>query len=207
MSERAEIDFRCWTAAQAYAQAAFLRSEITFLLGPAGCGKTTTAMALALKFVQQYGGRLVLTRPLVECGEQLGFMPGDLAEKMGVWLGPIRDALQVLTHTKPEAILASQVELVPLAYARGRTFRKCVAILDEAQNCTYQQLKMWLTRLGDKCKMIVCGDPSQSDLADAINPLQLAVQRLRDCPQVEAIQFEEADIVRHPLVKEMLQRL
>ncbi len=183
--------------------------ELVFAVGPAGTGKTYLAVAMALSLLQQHRiKRLILTRPAVEAGERLGFLPGDLAEKVNPYLRPLYDALYDMT---PQAKVASMletglIEIAPLAFMRGRTLNDAFVILDEAQNTTEEQMKMFLTRMGFGSRMVVTGDTSQIDL-----PLQQgsgkprsgliqALKILKNIPALGIHAFTKDDVVRHPLV-------
>jgi phosphate starvation-inducible PhoH-like protein len=183
---------------------AFDRAELVFGIGPAGTGKTYLAVAYAAAMLERGTvDRLILSRPAVEAGERLGFLPGDMREKVDPYLRPLYDALyDMMPAEKVERGLASGViEVAPLAFMRGRTLANAVVILDEAQNTTSMQMKMFLTRLGENSRMIVTGDPSQIDLPPGqTSGLVEAVALLDGVAGVAAIRFTSADVVRHPLV-------
>ncbi len=188
--------------------AAYEESDLLFAVGPAGSGKTYTAIALAVRALKNREvRRIILSRPAVEAGEKLGFLPGDLKEKIDPYLQPLYDALQNMI---PEAKLTEYIEkgtiqIAPLAFMRGRTLSDAVVILDEAQNTTALQLKMFLTRLGFGGKMIVTGDLTQVDLPPTQKSgLCDALERFRNIPDIKIIEFNEKDIVRHPLVKKIV---
>lgn len=196
------------TRAQRRAQALYARSDVLVLLGPAGSGKTHTALALALADVLGPGPRrkVILSRPLVSCGEELGFLPGEVGEKLGPWHGAFLDVVPSITFAKPEVLLSQgTVELWPLGLMRGRTVARAVGILDEAQNCTMAQIRLFLSRLGQQGKLIVCGDPSQADVAG--RALARTARALRNLPGVGVVRIPETDCVRHPLIPAMLDRL
>ncbi|MCX7881693.1 MAG: PhoH family protein [Brevinematales bacterium] len=184
--------------------------DLVFGVGPAGTGKTYLAMATGLFYL--FSGkvkRLILTRPVVEAGENLGFLPGTFEEKLHPYLRPLFDALEdILSPEEAERLLLShQVEIAPLAYMRGRTLSNAFAILDEAQNATKMQMKMFLTRLGEGTKMVVTGDVTQIDLPSAQDSgLVEALHLLTKVPGVSIQYFDEEDIVRHPLVARILAR-
>jgi len=194
-------------------QARYLRAlldhDLVFALGPAGTGKTYLAVAVALVMLRQRRiDRIILSRPAVEAGERLGFLPGDLKEKVDPYLRPLYDALHDML---PEGKLASriesgQIEIAPLAFMRGRTLANAFVILDEAQNTTPAQMKMFLTRLGENGRMVVTGDPTQLDLPPgATSGLADAVARLRGLSTVEVVAFDRSDVVRHPLVSRIIE--
>lgn len=181
--------------------------HLTVALGPAGTGKTYLAISAAVEaFEAGEVGRIVLSRPAVEAGETLGFLPGDLQEKMAPYLRPLYDALSDrLGGKKLRALLADgSIEIAPIAYMRGRTLNNVFIVIDEAQNCTYGQIKMLLTRLGWHSTMVLTGDPDQSDLLPGLSGLADIAARLRGLPDVAVVDLTEADIVRHPLVASML---
>lgn len=193
-------------------QAAFIsaiqNSDLTFGVGPAGTGKTFIATALALQMLLEHQvQRIVLTRPVVEAGENLGFLPGDLIQKITPYLRPLYDIIEYLL---PPGIFKKleedeQFEVAPLAYMRGRTLFNSVVILDEAQNTTAEQMKMFLTRLGPNSKMIVTGDPGQSDIAGSKGSgLSHAVALLGNIPEIAVVQFTARDVVRHSLVQKII---
>jgi phosphate starvation-inducible PhoH-like protein len=183
---------------------AFDRSELVFGIGPAGTGKTYLAVAYAAAMLERGAvDRLILSRPAVEAGERLGFLPGDMKEKVDPYLRPLYDALyDMMPPEKVERALDSEViEVAPLAFMRGRTLSNAIIILDEAQNTTSMQMKMFLTRLGENSRMIVTGDPSQIDLPHGqASGLVEATTLLRGVAGVAQIRFTAADVVRHPLV-------
>ena len=181
--------------------------SVVLALGPAGTGKTYLAVAKAVEALE--GGkvqRIVLSRPAVEAGESLGFLPGDLNEKLAPYLRPLYDALTERLGTKRlKTMLAeSVIEIAPVAYMRGRTLSECFVVIDEAQNCTYGQLKMLLTRLGWRSTMVLTGDPDQTDLLPGISGLNDIARRLEPIAEVPVVRLTEGDIVRHPLVASML---
>jgi len=195
------------------AQSAYLnslqRNDLVFATGPAGTGKTYLAVAFAAACLEAGRcDRLILSRPAVEAGERLGFLPGDMREKVDPYLRPLYDALyDVLAPERVERGLATGViEIAPLAFMRGRTLSHAIVILDEAQNCTAVQLKMFLTRLGEESKMIVTGDPSQIDLpVGKDSGLTEAIDILRDIDEVDHIAFTKADVVRRELVGRIVE--
>ncbi|MBN7758550.1 PhoH family protein [Nitratireductor aquimarinus] len=180
------------------------RSELVFGIGPAGTGKTFLAVAYAAMLLERgVVDRIILSRPAVEAGERLGFLPGDMREKVDPYLRPLYDALyDMIPAEKVERALAADViEIAPLAFMRGRTLANSVVILDEAQNTTPMQMKMFLTRLGENARMIVTGDPSQIDLPpNTKSGLVEALEVLGDVPGIVTVRFGEKDVVRHPLV-------
>ncbi len=184
-------------------------SDLTFGIGPAGTGKTYLAVAMAVQALNsRQVQRLILTRPAVEAGEKLGFLPGDLAEKINPYLRPLYDALHdLLDFRRVQDMLATGViEVAPLAFMRGRTLNEAFIILDEAQNTTQEQMKMFLTRLGFGSRAVVTGDVTQIDLpAHARSGLVQAAQILSGVEGVSFIHFNDADVIRHPLVGRIVQ--
>jgi phosphate starvation-inducible PhoH-like protein len=183
---------------------ALARDEIIFALGPAGTGKTYVAVAQAVQqLIAGSVDRLILSRPAVEAGEKLGFLPGDMREKVDPYLRPLYDALYDMLPTEQvERRMASgEIEIAPIAFMRGRTLANAFIILDEAQNTTPMQMKMFLTRFGENSRMVVCGDPRQVDLPDiGKSGLADAVKRLDGVRGISMVRFNSADVVRHPLV-------
>ncbi len=193
---------------QSYIQA--IRShDIVFSIGPAGTGKTYLAMAMAIRALQERQvKRIVLTRPAVEAGERLGFLPGDLAEKINPYLRPLYDALHDMMEPGRTAALIERgtIEVAPLAFMRGRTLNDSFVVLDEAQNTTPEQMKMFLTRLGFDSKTVITGDVTQVDLpGGARSGLRHAETVLSKIKGIEFIHFSHADVVRHPLVQQIVQ--
>lgn len=188
---------------QAYVNA-LQRSTLVFGVGPAGTGKTFMAAAQAVSLlVSRQVKKLVLTRPVVEAGERLGFLPGTFEEKIDPYLRPLFDALDDTLGREKWTKMREmgQIEIAPLAYMRGRTLHDCVMLLDEAQNTTPVQMKMFLTRLGENSRMFVTGDPTQCDLPRGQrNGLRDALETLEGLRDIEIVKFREADVVRHPLV-------
>jgi len=186
----------------------FKTNDLLFAIGPAGTGKTYTAIALAVAaFKSKAVKKIVLTRPAVEAGEKLGFLPGDLREKLDPYLQPLYDALHDMIPPKKLADLmdAGTVQIAPLAYMRGRTLDNAFVILDEAQNATISQLKMFLTRMGRNAKFIVTGDLTQIDLPQkSQSGLSATIQILKDIEGISVIHFDQRDFIRHPLVKDIV---
>jgi len=180
---------------------------VTVALGPAGTGKTYLAVVKAVEALETGRvSRVVLTRPAVEAGESLGFLPGDLEHKLAPYLRPLYDALTERLGTKRLKALVAEniVEIAPIAYMRGRTLNDCFVVIDEAQNCTYTQLKMLLTRLGWRSTMVLTGDPDQTDLLPGLSGLRDVADRLEKVPDIAVVRLGDGDIVRHPLVAGML---
>ncbi len=194
------------------AQSTYIRvldkTDLVFGIGPAGTGKTYLAVAFAAHFLERgIVERIILSRPAVEAGERLGFLPGDMREKVDPYLRPLYDALyDVLPPEKVERDLETGViEIAPLAFMRGRTLANAFVILDEAQNTTTMQMKMFLTRLGENSKMVITGDPSQIDLPSGQKSgLEEAVTLLKDVPGIDIVRFANADIVRRDLVMKIV---
>lgn len=187
----------------------FDENDLVFAIGPAGSGKTFVAIALAVKALKNKQVRkIILSRPAVEAGEKLGFLPGEMKDKLDPYLQPLYDALQeMIPAVKLKEYMENNViQIAPLAYMRGRTLNDAVIILDEAQNTTTQQIKMFLTRLGLNAKMIVTGDVTQIDLpARATSGLIQAMQFLKGVQGIGRIEFEKKDIVRHKLVQRIVE--
>jgi phosphate starvation-inducible protein PhoH and related proteins len=185
------------------------RHDIIFALGPAGTGKTYLAVAQAVaQLITGSVDRLILSRPAVEAGERLGFLPGDMKEKVDPYLRPIYDALyDCLPAEQVERRIASgEIEIAPVAFMRGRTLADSFIILDEAQNTTPAQMKMFLTRFGQNSRMVVCGDPNQSDLPSGqISGLNDAVNKLEGVEGIDMVRFGVGDVVRHPVVGRIVQ--
>lgn len=204
------LDIEWRTETQKRAWNTLNRKLLTFLLGSAGSGKTFLAMAYAINAVlTQQCEKIVLTRPIVEAGEKLGFLPGSFGEKVNPYMQPLFDVMEAtvgLNGAKREYINKSVV-LAPLCYMRGRTFNNSICIFDEAQNATYPQLKLFLSRFGKDTQVIVTGDPQQSDLFHRDVPLMNVVDRVGDLDSVGVVRFDNSDVVRHPLVAELLNRL
>jgi phosphate starvation-inducible PhoH-like protein len=176
-------------------------------LGPAGTGKTYLAVTAAVEALEAGNvDRIVLSRPAVEAGESLGFLPGDMHEKLAPYLRPLYDALNDRIGGKRvrQYLADGTIEIAPIAYMRGRTLNNAFVVIDEAQNCTYGQIKMLLTRLGWHSTMVLTGDPDQSDLLNGLSGLADIATRLEVVPGIAVVRLTEQDIVRHPLVAEML---
>ena len=185
-------------------------NDLVFSIGPAGTGKTYVAVVNALAKLREGAiKKIILTRPAVEAGESLGFLPGDLKEKVDPYLRPLYDALyEVLGKKQVEDLIEKGViEIAPLAYMRGRTLENAYVILDEAQNTTYNQMKLFLTRLGFNSKMVVTGDITQIDLPKRIESgLVNSIKLLDGVAGIKIIEFERIDVIRHPLVQKVLER-
>jgi phosphate starvation-inducible PhoH-like protein len=183
--------------------------DIVIGIGPAGTGKTYLAMAMGIaELTKNAFSRIILTRPAVEAGERLGFLPGDLAEKVNPYLRPLYDALHDMVDFDKASKMVERgtIEVAPLAFMRGRTLNDSFVILDEAQNTTPEQMKMFLTRLGYGSKAIITGDVTQTDLpAGKTSGLKEAAQILKEIRGIKFIHFSERDVVRHPLVQEIIQ--
>lgn len=197
------------TQGQARYVDAIRENDLVFCLGPAGCGKTYLAVAMALNALRTERVRkIVLVRPAVEAGEKLGFLPGDMLAKVNPYLRPLLDALaDIVSFEQVKRYMENDViEILPLAFMRGRTLNDTFIILDEAQNTTSTQMMMFLTRMGENSKIVVTGDPTQTDLPNQTRSgLTDAVPRLRHISGVEAVTLTGQDIVRHPLVREIVR--
>jgi phosphate starvation-inducible protein PhoH and related proteins len=184
--------------------------DMIFALGPAGTGKTYLAVAQAVQqLITGSVQRLILSRPAVEAGERLGFLPGDMKEKVDPYLRPIYDALyDCMPPEQVERRIASgEIEIAPIAFMRGRTLADAFVILDEAQNTTPAQMKMFLTRFGQNSRMVICGDPRQVDIpgGDSMSGLADAVRRLEGVEGIGVVRFSSADVVRHPIVGRIVE--
>lgn len=188
----------------------FLKNDLLFAIGPAGTGKTYVAIALAVKALRDHQvQRIILSRPAVEAGEKLGFLPGDLKEKLDPYLQALYDALDDMLPPKKLAYYMENriIQIAPLAYMRGRTLSNAFVVLDEAQNTTINQLKMFLTRMGDNSKFIVTGDITQIDLENnKPSGLVRAKEKLNNINGISIVEFNKNDIVRHPLVKIIIEK-
>lgn len=188
---------------------AFNENDLTFALGPAGTGKTYVAIAMAVKALKNREVRkIILSRPAVEAGEKLGFLPGDMKDKIDPYLQPLYDALEdMIPPVKLKEYMETNViQIAPLAFMRGRTLNDAVIVLDEAQNTTVHQIKMFLTRLGMNAKMIITGDVTQIDLPRSVTSgLIQALRVLRDVPGIGKVEFGKKDIVRHALVQRIVE--
>lgn len=187
----------------------YYKNDLIFALGPAGTGKTYTAIALAVRALKNKEvKKLILTRPAVEAGERLGFLPGDMKEKLDPYLQPLYDALHDMIHPRKLQILMEEgiIQIAPLAYMRGRTLDSAFVILDEAQNTSLGQLKMFLTRMGNNAKFIVTGDATQIDLPNKRDSgLMRGVELVKDIRGIAVIHFGTEDMVRHPLVTRIIK--
>jgi len=188
---------------------ALKESEIIISAGPAGTGKTFLAVAIALTMLlEKKIERIILSRPAVEAGERLGFLPGDMKEKVDPYLRPLYDSLYDLLDFEKiqKKIEVGDIEIAPLAFMRGRTLKNCFAILDEAQNATDTQIKMFLTRLGENSKIVINGDPSQIDLPNKLlSGLTRSKKLLGHLKEISVVDFDHKDVVRHPLVSKIVK--
>ncbi|WP_326525422.1 PhoH family protein [Sphingomonas sp.] len=198
------------TIAQTHYMRDLIANDVIFALGPAGTGKTYLAVAQAVsQLITGSVQRLILSRPAVEAGEKLGFLPGDMKEKVDPYLRPLYDALHdCLPAEQVERRIASgEIEIAPIAFMRGRTLADAFIILDEAQNTTPMQMKMFLTRFGEGSRMVVCGDPKQVDIPGGVaaSGLNDAVARLEGIERIAVSRFSTADVVRHPIVGRIVE--
>lgn len=200
---------KCKTLGQKKYIDSIKKNDIVFGIGPAGTGKTYLAIAMAVKYLKEKKvGRIVLTRPAVEAGERLGFLPGDLQEKINPYLKPLYDALYDIlgVETFQKYMESNIIEVAPLAYMRGRTLDDSFIILDEAQNTTPEQMKMFLTRFGYGSRIIVTGDITQIDLGQGkISGLKQVMKILKNVSGIDFVQFTHRDVVRHRLVMEIIK--
>jgi phosphate starvation-inducible PhoH-like protein len=189
---------------------AITKNDMMFAVGPAGTGKTYTAVALAVKALKNKEvKRIILTRPAVEAGENLGFLPGDMKEKLDPYMQPLYDALNDMIPTEKlnQYLESRTVQIAPLAFMRGRTLDNAFVILDEAQNTTESQMKMFLTRMGANAKFIVTGDPTQIDLpSKQSSGLLQALRLLKNVEGISIIELDNSDVIRHKLVKAIIER-
>jgi phosphate starvation-inducible protein PhoH and related proteins len=203
-----DIEWR--TDSQKRAWQTLLDNHITFLLGSAGSGKTFLAMAYAInEILAKRKSQIVLTRPIVDAGEKLGYLPGSFGEKVNPYMQPLYDTMDTLLgrfNSKREFVNKAIV-LAPLCYMRGRTFNDSIVVFDEAQNATYMQLKLLLSRFGQNTQMVITGDPQQSDLPFSPPPLNEVVAKLKGVAGIDAVQFSNSDVVRHPIVSAVLKKL
>ncbi len=201
-------EIRAKTVGQHRYVTAVRENDITFSIGPAGTGKTYLAVAMAIDFLKlEHVKRIILTRPAVEAGEELGFLPGDIQAKVSPYLRPLYDAIfdMIPVSEFDKLIEHGRIEMAPLAFMRGRTLNNCFVILDEAQNTTSTQMKMFLTRLGFNSKAIITGDVTQVDLEEQVSGL-IAVQHILEGIQgIEFIRLDKTDVVRHPLVARIIE--
>lgn len=185
-------------------------NNLTLAIGPAGTGKTYLAICAAVDaLMANKVDKIILSRPAMEAGESLGFLPGDMHEKMAPYLRPLYDALGDRMGGKrvKELLSDGTIEIAPIGFMRGRTLNNAFVVIDEAQNCTYVQLKMILSRLGWNSTMIITGDPNQSDLLDGMSGLAEVAKRLEGQSNIGTVRLAQVDIVRHPLVAQMLEVL
>jgi phosphate starvation-inducible PhoH-like protein len=201
-------NIRCKTIGQRLYVRAIMQNDLCFGIGPAGTGKTYLAVALAVKaYKNKEVERIVLTRPAVEAGEKLGFLPGDLQEKVDPYLRPLYDALQEMFgfETYQKLVERGNIEVAPLAYMRGRTLSDAFIILDEAQNATKEQMKMFLTRMGEGSRVVVTGDVTQTDLPPEKSGLVNAVELLKDIDGIGIVYLSGKDVVRSGLVRRIIE--
>ncbi|MDR1940107.1 MAG: PhoH family protein [Clostridiales bacterium] len=201
-------NIRCKTLGQKLYVESLLKNDICFGIGPAGTGKTYLAVAIAVKaYKNKQTERIILTRPAVEAGEKLGFLPGDLQDKVDPYLRPLYDALQEMFGADAYQKLLERgvIEIAPLAYMRGRTLSNAFIILDEAQNATKEQMKMFLTRMGEHSKVVVTGDITQTDIPHDKAGLINALDILKDIDKIGIVRLTHKDVVRHELVRQIIR--
>ncbi len=198
-----------YTHVQANYIRALYNNDLVFALGPAGTGKTYVAVAMAVYyFLNKKVERIILSRPAVEAGEKLGFLPGDMREKLDPYMRPLYDALfDMMPADRVQAAIENgEIELAPIAFMRGRTFSNAFVILDEAQNTTRTQMKMFLTRMGERSRMVITGDLSQIDLPkDVKSGLADCVPKIEHIPGIDVVRFADGDVVRHPLAAKIIK--
>lgn len=201
------IEFK--TEAQSLAWAAFQQHDVLFLIGPAGTGKSFLASAFAIEqILNKTRDRIILTRPIVESGESLGFLPGEFEEKIHPYMMPLYDCIDKMVGREGpwRDRINQSVEVAPIAYMRGRTFDDAVCIFDEAQNASMLQLKLFLTRFGENSKIIITGDPTQSDIGGKVALVEV-MQKLRGVDGIGIVEFKNNAIVRHSLIGTIIDRL
>ncbi|MEI7486115.1 MAG: PhoH family protein [Chryseobacterium sp.] len=201
--------FEFMNQAQRLAWGAFDQHDVLFLLGPAGCGKTQLSCAFAIsEILALKRKKIILTRPVVEAGESLGFLPGGIEEKLNPYMMPMYDCMETcLGKDGPQReIINKSMEIAPIAFCRGRTFKDSVCIFDEAQNATKTQIKLFMTRFGHNSKMIITGDPDQSDINGGNSSLLEIANKMEELKGVAVIRFKACSIVRHPLIAGILDK-
>lgn len=202
------IEFK--NAAQKMAWAGFQEHDILFISGSAGVGKSFLATAFAISEVLQGNKeKIILTRPVVEAGEKLGFLPGTAMEKLDPYMTPLYQCIEKLTlpNSPQREKINQSIVVAPIAFMRGTTYDNAICIFDEAQNATMMQLKLFLTRIGENCKMIINGDPSQSDLNTQHVALLEVMEKLHSIPGIGILKFKDEDIVRNPIISKIIARL
>jgi phosphate starvation-inducible PhoH-like protein len=210
LDQSSRFHLKFLTNVQKEAWEAFQKYDVLFLIGKAGTGKTLLSMAFAInEILQRRKSRIILTRPIVEAGESLGYLPGDINEKVNPYMMPLYDSMnKLLGNNNPQRdIINASVEIAPLAFLRGRTFSDAICIFDEAQNANKAQLKLFLSRFDSTSKLIITGDPLQSDLKTSGCDLIDVMRRIESLDGIGMISFKKEDIVRHPLVGAILDRL
>lgn len=201
--------FEFMNEAQRAAWAAFDQNDVLFLLGPAGCGKTQLSCAFAIsEILAKRKTKIVLTRPIVEAGESLGFLPGSFEEKVNPYMMPMYDCFETCVGKEglQRDIVNKSIEIAPIAYCRGRTFKNSICIFDEAQNATKTQIKLFMTRFGLNSKMIITGDPDQSDIHGGNTSLLDIANKMEGIKGISVIRFQACSIVRHPLIEHILNK-
>jgi len=205
--QQSGFKFEFLNSAQRDAWAKFDQHDVLFLIGPAGCGKTQLACAFAIgEILSGKSKKIILTRPIVESGESLGFLPGSFEDKVNPYMMPMYDCIErCIGKESPERdIISKSIEIAPIAYCRGRTFNESICIFDEAQNATMTQVKLFMTRFGKNSKMIITGDPDQSDIRGGNETLTRIASSMEKIGKIGVVRFKPCSIVRHPLIAEIL---